>query len=107
MIQTAQIILNQGIVSLSAVFKQVFPKVTYTSANAKRRLLQLPAVAFQIKGQKGQSELYLMEEVNGIKYMRLASFFTENIKKVVRESAMSKEELRKLFTQLKLKERGN
>ena len=34
-IQAAQIILNCFIVPLSAVFKEVFPTVTYISANAK------------------------------------------------------------------------
>ena len=58
MIQAAQIIVDRGIVPVSTVFKQVFPTITYTSSNAKRRLLQMPAVAFQIKKQKGQSELY-------------------------------------------------
>ena len=98
MIQAAQIILNRGIVPLSAVFKQVFPTITYISANTKQRLLQMPAVAFQIKGQKGQSELYLMEKVNGVNYERLAGFFTENIQRVVKEHGITKEELKQLLT---------
>lgn len=98
MIQAAQIILDRGIVPLSAVFKQVFPTITYTSANAKRRLLQMPVAAFQIKGQKGQRDLYLMEKVNGVNYERLACFFTENIQRAVREHGITKEELKQLLT---------
>ena len=98
MIQAAQIIVDRGIVPVSTIFKQVFPTITYTSSNAKRHLLQMPAVAFQIKKQKGQSELYLMEKVNGVNYERLAYFFTENIQKVVREHGITKEELKKLLT---------
>jgi hypothetical protein len=99
MIQAAQIIIiNRGIVPVSTVFKQVFPTITYTSSNAKRRLLQMPAVAFQIKRQKGQSELYLSEKVNSVNYERLAYFFTENIQKVGREHGITKEELKQLLT---------
>ena len=57
----------------------------------------MPAGAFQIKRQKGESELYLMEKVNGVNYERLAYFFTENIQKVVREHGITKE-LKQLLT---------
>lgn len=87
-IQAAQIILDRSI-PLSVVFKQLFPAITYITANAKRHLLQMPALAFQIKGQKGQSDLYLMDE-------RLALFLLK-ISRVVKEHRITKE-LKQLLT---------
>ena len=49
MIQAAQMILNNGIVPMSDVVRLAFPGVTYHSLNAKRRLLQMPIVAFALK----------------------------------------------------------
>lgn len=50
-IQAAEMVLKDGIVSLAAVFKAAFPTVTYHSVNAKGRLLQMPVVAFRVKGK--------------------------------------------------------
>ena len=48
MIQAACQIIDEGIVPMASVFRKVYPNVTYISANAKRRLLQLPIVAVRI-----------------------------------------------------------
>ena len=49
---------------MASVFRKVYPNVTYISANAKRRLLQLPIVAVCIvnSAKNNQSELYLMKK---------------------------------------------
>ena len=41
MINAARIVLHEGVVPLSGVFKTVFPKATYHSGNSKRCLLQM------------------------------------------------------------------
>ena len=75
MINAAKIVLHEGIVPLSRVFKSVFPNATYHSGNAKRRLLQMPLVAMHI-----QNELFLIEKIKGLEYSLLASihFYMEN-----------------------------
>ena len=57
MIQVAEMILREGIITLSSVFKAIFPNVTYHSHNAKSRLLAMPVVAIRLMG-----ELYVMEK---------------------------------------------
>ena len=63
MINAAKIVLNEGIVPLSRVFKTVFSKATYHSGNAKRRLLQMALVSMRI-----QNEIFLIEKIKGLEY---------------------------------------
>ena len=68
-------ILKEGFSTLSSVFRQSFPGVTYTSNNAKRCLLQLPLAAVRLNTPKsGKSEIYLMEYVEGVDYVKLGHF---------------------------------
>ena len=98
MIQAAEMVLKNGIVPLAVVFKAAFPTVTYHSVNAKRRLLQMPVVAFRVKGlQKGQSQLYLMEKIEGLDYGQLANFLSKNIEQLSRKQGITKEELKQLL----------
>lgn len=98
MIQAAEMVLKDGIVPLAVVFKAAFPTVTYHSVNAKRRLLQMPVVAFRVKGlQKGQSQLYLMEKIEGLDYGQLANFLSKNIEQLSRKQGITKEELKQLL----------
>ena len=48
-VKSAQIVLEQGIISMSKLFKTAFPNVTYHSLQAKRRLLQMPLAAIRVK----------------------------------------------------------
>ena len=98
-IQAAQMIVEGVILPMSTVSKKVFPAVTYLSVNAKRRLLQMPAVAIRIQGaKKGDSELYLMEKINGLNYEQLSEILSENAQKVVKQHGISKQELKQLLT---------
>ena len=57
MLQVAETVLTEGIVSMSEIFKKAFPDVTYHPRNAKRRLLQMPLVAVRVR-----TKLFLMEQ---------------------------------------------
>ena len=60
---------------MSAAFKSCFPDVTYSSAIAKRKLLQLPLAAITIgTPSSGRSEVYLMEAIRGLDYRKLIQF---------------------------------
>lgn len=89
MIQAANIVLKDGIISMATVFKTIYPNVTY-ALNARRRLLQMPMVAIRIWG-----ELYLMEKVNGLNYSAIITFIANQ--KPKREVGMTKSELKELL----------
>ena len=99
MIQAARTILMNGIVPMADVFKDVFPGVTYHSLNAKRRLLQMPIVAFRIKGKTViQSKLYLMERFDGLDYGQLSKFLSLNAaQQVSNKQTITKEDLKEMF----------
>lgn len=90
MIQAANVILKDGIVSMATVFKTIYPNVTYHAQNAKRRLLQMPVVAIRIWG-----ELYLMEKISGLNYSAIIGFIANQ--KPKREVGMTKTELKQLL----------
>ena len=74
LINCAITVLNVGIISLSQVFRNNFPNVTYHSFNAIRRLIQMPIVLFPVCGQ-----LYIMEKVQGLSYSHLSKFLTSRL----------------------------
>ena len=60
MIQAAKLVLTHGFCPLSVVFKSSFLDVTYTSATAKRKLLQMPLAAITLGGPaSGKSGLFV------------------------------------------------
>ena len=69
LIKAATLVLEAGVCSLHSVFKAAFPFVTYHTLNAKRKLLQMPLVAFQ-----GNKEIFLMELVEGVDYLKVVHF---------------------------------
>lgn len=95
MIQAAEIVMREGIICLSTVFKTVFPLVTYHPYNARRRLLKLPLVAFRLS-----KELYLMEKVAGFDYNSLMDFLNSKVN-VQNSPGMTKDELRSLLSFVK------
>ena len=75
MLIAADMILTEGIVPLSLVFRTAFPDVTYSAACAKTRLLQMPLVALRIgEPHSGKSQIYVMEYIHGINYIGIAHF---------------------------------
>ena len=57
------------------MFRSCFPGVTYTSATAKRKLLQMPLVAITLgRPLSGKSEVFLLEAVEGLDYPKLIKF---------------------------------
>lgn len=86
-------ISEEGVVLMSVVFKKAYPTVTYQYLNAKRCLLQMPAVAFRIK------ELYLslMEKITGLHYKQLVQFLSRHVQSQRKEMIM-KDELKQLFS---------
>ena len=92
-LHAAKLVLEHGIISLSLVFKTVFPSVTYLSANAKQRLLRLPLVALQINSSHNQTELYLMEKFN---YSQFTTFLGDKMS-VSRQPGLTKIELSRLM----------
>ena len=79
MINAPKIVLNEEIVPLSRVFKTVFPKATYHSGNAKRRLLQMPLVSMRI-----QNELFLIEKIKRSRIFSVGFIFTRKTIQVSR-----------------------
>lgn len=92
MIQAAEIILKEGIVLLSKVFKTVYPKVTYHPRHTRRRLLQMPLVAIRI-----HQEFYLMEKFSGVQCSSIVAFLEKNQKKKA-NVGVSKPELKELLS---------
>ena len=100
MIKAAMIVMDNGVCTLSSVFREVFPDVTYNSSNAKRRLLQLPLAAFRIHElSSGKAEVNLIEAVKGVDYVRFQHALTACASKQASSSpALTKNELKQLLT---------
>lgn len=92
MIVAARVILSSGVAPLSKVFKTAFPSLTYHSPIAKKRLLQMPIVAFHLQSRNNQ--LYLMEKVEGLVYHQLVNF----IDKIAQLPKKETEQLNGLLT---------
>ena len=71
LINIAKLVTDHGFYSLPSAFKS-FPGVSYSSATAKRKLLQMPLAAITLgEPTSGKSEVYLMEAINGLDYQKL------------------------------------
>ena len=89
MIKVPQIVLDKGIVPMAEVFRTAFTSVTYHSLNAKRHLLQLPLVAFHVSNtNNGNSELYVIEKIEGVDYEALGCFLTQCTTKPLMQKKM-------------------
>ena len=93
MIQAAEMILREGIITLSSVFKAIFPNVTYHSHNAKSRLLAMPVVAMRLMG-----ELYVMEKNDNLDYPALLAFLNTKLSQSKAQRGFSKHELKQLLS---------
>lgn len=69
MIEVGKLVFDHGLIPLSEVFRYCFPNGTYTSAKAKRRLLQLPLATTTLNScGNGKAEIYLLEALKGLDY---------------------------------------
>lgn len=98
-VKVGNLVLKNGMVPLALAFRTAFPTVTYHPFHAKRRLLQMPLVAIRITKDKvkQQSELYLLEKIEGFDYEKLANFISRNVEQLQRKQGITKEELKQLF----------
>ena len=79
MIEAANLVLKHGFYPLSSVFRDSFPGITYKSATAKRKLLQMPLAAITLgHPSSGKSEVYLLEAIEGLNYTNLITFLEAN-----------------------------
>ena len=98
MIQAAQMVLDGCIVPVSVVFKKAFPVSTYLSSNAKRRLLQMPLAALCISKSVHQSDLYLMEKIDGFNYDKLVEILRlKAVQMIDKGNGISRDELKQLM----------
>ena len=93
-------VIENGFVKLSQAFKTAFPHVAYHSHSAKRRLLQLPLVAFRVgEPRSGLSEVYICEHFSGVDYQQFLKLLNAlHLQKKSRELSMSKSELKDLLS---------
>ena len=81
MVKAANLI-HFGFYPLSCVFRSCFPGVTYSSATAKCKLLKMPLAAITLGSpSSGTSEVYLMEAVQGVDYLKLIEFLESKMSK--------------------------
>ena len=87
----AKLISEHGFYSLPAAFKCSSLDVSYLSAQAKRKLLQMPLAAITFgKPASGKLEVFLMEAVNGLDY-HIVKHFLESKRYYM--TGLSKEEV--------------
>ena len=74
LLDVANIVLEKGFVQLKTAFEIACPNVTYTSKNAKRKLLQMPLASISV-GElcKGTSRVFLVEKQNNVQYIIMQS----------------------------------
>lgn len=81
MVKAANLIIHFGFYPLSCVFRFCFPGVTYSLATAKRKLLKMPLAAALGSPSSGTSEVYLMEAVQGVDYLKRIEFLESKMSK--------------------------
>ena len=98
LINAAKLITDHGFYPLSSAFKSSFPSVSYSSATAKCKLLQIPLTAITLGDPaSGKSEVYLMEAVQGLDYQKLINFLEQKLCNGVMPG-LSKEEVKQLHS---------
>ncbi len=100
LLSVAQNVLQNGFERLSQAFKSAFPRVTYHSHSAKRRLLQLPLVALRVWcPESGLSEVYLFEHYPGVndrQFLHLLKVF--QFERSSKKLAMTKQQLKNILS---------
>ena len=101
MIKAAHIVLQNGICSLSTVFRAAFRHVTYIAQQARCQLLQMPLAAIHMgTPSSGHCTIQITEYISGLNY----SNFTKSLRQVFQKSvsvpsnpSISKEEFQQLL----------
>lgn len=98
MLTAAEMVLDKWIIPLSLMFRTAFRDVTYGATPAKQCLLQMPLVVIRIgEPHRGNSQLYIMEYVQGMNYVNPAQFLeTSGISHAARPK-ISKGEMKKVL----------
>ena len=100
MSRVAELVLEHGFYPLSAAFRSSFPSTSYSSATAKRKVLQMPIAAITIgEPCSGKSEVYLMEAMQGFDYQRLIDLLeSTRMQQTSSPPNLSKEEMKQLLS---------
>ena len=99
MIKAAQVILQNGVCSLSMVFKAAFPQSSYVVKQARCRLLQMPLAAFRIgESSSGFSEIHIMEYIAGLDYSCFGKLLRQALRRSGPTPSISKEEFHRLLS---------
>ena len=99
LLSAANLILTNGIMRLSEVFRSSFPSTTYHSLYAKQVLLQMPLVTLRLgEPASGLSEIHIMEyfpNVNYSQFIHILSRFHQSSTRT--DIGMSKHELKEIL----------
>lgn len=99
LVHAAEIVLNEGVCLLSALFKQVYPGIVYKADTAMSRLLRLPLACIRIgETSDGTSHLIVMESVKGADYEKIREIYSRCLKSMGSPRLMSKDEVKQLLT---------
>lgn len=99
LVKAAHVILENGICSLSSVFRNVFPGINYSTQHARSRLLQLPVAAIRIgEPSSGSSEIQVMEVIPGLDYRKFQKLMELFLQQSGRQTLMSKDSFHQLLS---------
>lgn len=99
LVKAAHFILENGICSLSSVFRSVFPGINYSTQHARSRLLQLPMAAIHIgEPSSGSSDIQVMELIPGLDYRKFQKLMELFLQQSGRQTLMSKDSFRQLLS---------
>ncbi len=74
LLDVAKVVLEKGFLQLKTAFEIACPNVTYTSKNAKRKLLQMPLASVAVgKLSKGTYRVFLVEKQDNVQYTIMQS----------------------------------
>ena len=80
MMYAAKIVQEAAVCSLSALFREAFRGVKYTSESAKQRFLRMPVACVRVgESLSGTSQLLIMESVPGDNYQKVKENFSKSI----------------------------
>ena len=94
--QAAQMVIIEGICSLSALFKECFPHVKYQATHAKNQVLKIPLACIRVGNPSdGTSQLLVTAFVNGFDYLKLREIL--NMKFTSAPSLFTKQDMNSLL----------
>lgn len=99
MVKAAQIVLQNGVCSLSMVFKAAFPQSSYVVKQARCRLLQMPSAAIRVgEPSSGLCEIHVMEYIAGLDYSCFGKLLRQALQRSGPTPSISTEEFRRLLS---------